>query len=182
MTARRETIGAPVGTGPSKRSRRRWPWALLVLGLVASLAAWPTSVQAQSTLSDREAIMELKAEFLRSVDQKDWVVVRGLLADGVMVDFSVDGEGTFSDADSFVAALQQNAVTVHQGHMPEINVSSPTYATGVWAIEDLRQVPNGSGGFLERHGYGHHFDSYTKDSGEWKIASITLSRLRVDAG
>ena len=42
--------------------------------------------------------------------------------------------------------------------MPEIEITSPTPATGVWAMEDMLRWPNGT----EMHGYGHYYETYEK--------------------
>ena len=67
-------------------------------------------------------------------------------------------------------------VTVHHGHMPEIEVTSPTTATGVWAMEDRLRWPDGS----ELLGFGHYHEAYEKVDGSWRIKSSTLTRLRMD--
>jgi hypothetical protein len=84
-----------------------------------------------------------------------------------------------SGADEFMAFLRETlaeVVTVHHGHMPEIEITSPTTATGVWAMEDMLRWPNGE----ELHGYGHYHDTYVKTGADWRIASTTLTRLRAD--
>jgi hypothetical protein len=60
--------------------------------------------------------------------------------------------------------------------MPEIELTSATTATGVWAMEDMLRWPNG----MELHGYGHYHETYEKSDGRWRIRSTTLTRLRVD--
>lgn len=72
-------------------------------------------------------------------------------------------------------------VTVHHGHTPEIELTSATTATGVWAMEDHRRFPDGSG-TAEMHGYGHDHDTDVEPDGRWLIATQRLTRLRVDAG
>jgi hypothetical protein len=82
-------------------------------------------------------------------------------------------------ADDFMAFLREtlaDVVTVHHGHMPEIELTSPTTATGIWAMEDMLRWPDGT----ELHGYGHYHESYEKADGAWRIAASTLTRLRMD--
>ena len=64
--------------------------------------------------------------------------------------------------------------TVHHGHMPEIDVTSETTATGVWAMEDIVETP---GDIL--HGYGHYWETYRKVDGKWLIETLHLTRTRV---
>jgi hypothetical protein len=52
-----------------------------------------------------------------------------------------------------------SAVTVHHGHMPEIELTSNGDATGTWAMEDELWFPDGSP-VLHVHGYGHYHETY----------------------
>ena len=67
-------------------------------------------------------------------------------------------------------------ITVHHGHTPEIEVTSPTTAVGIWALQDLLIWPSG----MRLEGYGHYHETYAKVDGEWRIASSTLTRLHMD--
>jgi hypothetical protein len=67
-------------------------------------------------------------------------------------------------------------ITVHHGHMPEIELTSPTTATGIWAMEDHLWWPAGSP-ITSLHGYGHYHETYRKSSEGWRIATLTLTRL-----
>ena len=49
-----------------------------------------------------------------------------------------------------VSVALAQAVTVHHGHMPEIELTSPITATGIWAMFDIVQSPR-----LNFRGYGH---------------------------
>ena len=62
--------------------------------------------------------------------------------------------------------------------MPEITLTSPTEATGIWAMMDYveREGPNPR----RIIGYGHYHETYRKEVGDWKISSKRLVRLRVD--
>ena len=82
-------------------------------------------------------------------------------------------------ADACIAFLQRaigDVITVHHGHMPEIGLTSPTTATGIWAMEDMLRWPDGR----ELHGYGHYEESYEKVDGAWRIKTLKLTRLRMD--
>jgi len=76
----------------------------------------------------------------------------------------------------FLIANIGEVTTVHHGHMPEIELTSPTTATGTWAMEDELWWPEG-GPIRYMHGYGHYHETYRKDDGTWRIASLTLTRL-----
>ena len=55
-------------------------------------------------------------------------------------------------------------------------MTSPTTATGIWALQDLLIWPNGRG----CDGYGHYHETYEKVDGEWRIASSKLTSLHMD--
>jgi len=126
-----------------------------------------------------EAIKQLKARYFRTMDTKDWAGMRDVFADDVVVDTTDSGGNVISGADEFMAFLQpvlQDVVTVHHGHMPEIELTSPTTARGVWAMEDMLRYPDGN----EMHGYGHYHETYELADDAWRIRTLTLTRLRTD--
>jgi uncharacterized protein (TIGR02246 family) len=129
-------------------------------------------------MDDLEAIKTLKARYFRTMDTKDWAGMRRLFTDDLVIDTSEAGGDTITGADEFLTFLVpmlSDVVTVHHGHMPEIEVSGAT-ATGIWAMEDNLRFADGS----ELRGYGHYHETYQKHDGTWRIASSKLTRLRVD--
>jgi hypothetical protein len=131
------------------------------------------------TVDDVEAIKRLKARYFRTMDTKDWDGMRQVFAADVVMDTTESGGGVVHGADEFMTFLRAqigDVVTVHHGHMPEIELTSATTATGVWALEDLLRWPDGS----EMQGFGHYHETYEKVDGEWRITSSTLTRLRMD--
>jgi hypothetical protein len=133
-------------------------------------------------VDDIEAIKQLKARYFRLMDTKDWDGFRGLFTPDVHVDVSGDGAGEYHGVDSFMEMLEptlNGVVTVHHGHMPEIELTSATTATGVWAMEDHLRWPAGES-IGELHGYGHYHETYVKLDDGWRISSTKLTRLRLD--
>ena len=131
-------------------------------------------------MDDIEAIRQLKARYFRTMDTKDWAGMRQVFADDVVMDTSEAGGSLIHGADEFMAFLEGalgGATTVHQGHMPEIELTSATTATGIWALNDIVIFPNG----MRLDGYGHYHETYRKNpSGRWQIASLLLTRIRID--
>ena len=126
-----------------------------------------------------EAIRRLKARYFRSMDTKDWNGMREVFTDDVVIDTAEAGGQVARGADDFMAFLREalgDAVTVHQGHMPEIDLTSETTATGIWALNDIIIWSSG----MRLDGYGHYHETYEKVDGEWKIASSRLTRLHMD--
>jgi len=63
--------------------------------------------------------------------------------------------------------------------MPEIEITGPDTATGIWAMFDYVEFPSEQAPVGLR-GYGHYHEHYRKLDGAWYIASMRLARLRVD--
>lgn len=130
-------------------------------------------------MDDVEAIRRLKARYFRTMDTKDWADMRAVFTDDVVIDTTDSGGGVVTGADAFMDFLREtlaDVVTVHHGHMPEIEVTSPTTATGIWALEDRLRWPDGS----ELVGFGHYHEAYERVDGVWRIKSSRLTRLRMD--
>jgi len=135
----------------------------------------PSDVQ---QLLDIEAIKQLKARYFRLMDLKqwdDWAMV--FATDCVMEvpEAEMVNTGRAEIVTSVSGALV-GARTCHHGHMPEIEITSATTATGIWSMEDMLRWPDGT----EMHGYGHYLETYERVDGEWRIATSTLTRLRTD--
>ena len=136
-----------------------------------------------------EEIKALKARYFRCMDEKDWPGLQAVFAPDVVCDFR-DSTGTRDEsllthgAALYVknlAPILQNIVTTHHGHMPEIEITSPTTAKAIWAMEDLLWVQEGAPvPYKTMRGFGHYHETYEKRNGAWEIKTIRLSRLRVD--
>lgn len=135
-----------------------------------------------------EEIKALKARYFRCMDTKDWDAFANVFTDDASID--VSGEMRANSADdgiirgrneiaTFVRAAIHDLTTVHHGHMPEIEMISATRASGVWAMEDMLRWPAGAP-IRSLHGYGHYHDTYEKSRDTWLIATLRLTRLRVD--
>lgn len=130
-------------------------------------------------MDDIESIKQLKGRYCRLMDTKDWSGFRRLFCDDVTMDTTESGGNVITGADDFLSFLTQvigDAVTVHHCHTPEIELTSTTTATGIWAMEDMLRFADGT----ELHGYGHYHETYRKGDGGWQIASSKLTRLRRD--
>jgi hypothetical protein len=136
-----------------------------------------------------EDIKQLKARYFRCMDTKDWNGFRDVFTVDARLDTSAEMPPS-DDPDAgivvgneaiaaFVRSSVDEVVTVHHGHMPEIAITSPTTATGIWSMEDMLRWPEGSP-INEMHGYGHYLETYEKVDGSWLIATLELTRLRRD--
>jgi ketosteroid isomerase-like protein len=130
-------------------------------------------------MDDIEAIKQLKGRYCRTMDTKDWAAMRQVFTDDVVMDTTASGGNVTAGADVFLEFLVGSigdVITVHHCHTPEIDVTSSTTASGIWAMEDMLRWPDGS----ELHGYGHYHETYEKLSDGWRIKTSTLTRLRMD--
>jgi hypothetical protein len=59
-------------------------------------------------------------------------------------------------------------------HQPEIELTSPTTATGVWALDDIVIETEAK---LTIRGAAFYHDEYVKIGGQWKIKSTGYQRL-----
>jgi len=130
-------------------------------------------------MDDIEQIRQLKARYFRTMDAKDWDGMRQVFTDDLLMDTTGAGGRVTTSADEFMAILRETldgTITVHQGHMPEIELTSATTATGIWALNDIVIWPNG----VRLDGYGHYHETYEKGPDGWRIKSSTLTRLHAD--
>lgn len=133
-----------------------------------------------------EEIKQVKARYYRCMDTKDWAGFAAVFAPDATVDFTPEGgnpnEWTPAGAANilaFVRKVLDRALTVHHGHMPEIEITSPTTARAIFAMEDLIWWPEGSRR-KTLHGWGHYHETYEKIGGKWLIKTLRLTRLRVE--
>ena len=74
-----------------------------------------------------------------------------------------------------VTRALSKGISMHHGHMPEIEITSPTTARGIWAMFDYLRFST----FIFK-GYGHYEEAYVKEANGWKIKSVLLTRLHCD--
>lgn len=131
-----------------------------------------------------ERIQQLKARYFRLMDEKRWDEWRDVFTEDVVIDTSDDAPGmepivgrdTFVD---FLAPMLEGVITCHHGHTPEIEITGPATATGVWAMEDHLVWPP-EAGMGELRGSGWYHEQYRRGvDGQWRIESMTLRRIHV---
>jgi hypothetical protein len=138
-------------------------------------------------VDDQLAIATLKARYFRLLDTKDWAGWRELFTDDL--EFYMDVDSLLptdaapitvggDDFVEYVSKLLTTAVTVHQGHMPEITFTDERTASGVWAMFDWvdNLAENDS-----IQGFGHYHENYLKGpDNRWRIQRLHLTRIRID--
>jgi hypothetical protein len=146
-----------------------------------------------------EDIRQLKARYWRCMDTKDWEGLAQVFAPDAVFDLSqvnsvrhpITGEWTPLPGDEsavyrgHAAVLKMirdsvaRLVTVHHGHMGEIEITSETTARAIWAMEDLiHNVPGEPRMFM--HGFGHYHDTYVRLDRGWAIQTTRITRLYLE--
>lgn len=147
------------------------------------------------SLVNLEAIRNLKSRYLGAVDTKDWTAMKEIFTEDAIIDFS--GEDQYhvghhgmtiehlnpvktvvrggNEAAIRIAKAVDGIVTVHQGHDPQLTLTSPLTAKGKWTLYDQLDY-----GDEVMHGFGHYHETYLLKDGRWQISSLLLTRIKVD--
>jgi SnoaL-like domain len=131
-----------------------------------------------------EDIRCLKARYFRFMDTKQWDQLPALFTPDMKV--LTPGGAVYMDSGrAFAASLKrslENSVSVHQGFMGEIEIIDEQNATGIWAMQDVIewQDRHPVQGWKSIIGRGHYHETYRKADGAWRIATLTLTRLRLE--
>lgn len=137
------------------------------------------------TLLAIEAIKVVKARYFRFVDMKDWDGLRSIFTPDAQLEVPEAGTGV-NDLDTaleFFKAALEGAVSVHFGHMPEIEIEGPGNARAIWPMDDrIYWSPERASvlGYTQLRGFGHYHETYEKRDGEWKIKTLRLTRMRLN--
>ena len=131
-----------------------------------------------------EDIRSLKARYFRYMDTKQFDRLPELFAADLRV-LTPAGEVHIEGGAAFAASLKhslEHSVSVHQGFMEEIEIIDPLNATGIWAMQDAIEWADKHPvqGWKSISGRGHYHETYRKIDGTWRIATLTLTRLRLD--
>jgi hypothetical protein len=127
-----------------------------------------------------QAIKTLKAKRIRALDTKDWALYEALHAED---HFSHnEGEprwdGTKANTARLAKMLHAGIVTVHHAHTPEIELTAPDQAAGIWAMEDNLYWRQGGQDHWLR-GFGFYHETYARRGGAWLFTSRQLRRTKV---
>ncbi len=139
------------------------------------------------SLVDIAEIRELKARYCRLLDTEQWDRWAELFTPDVVIDISDElkqgmGEPLIHGRDAFVSQtrrIMSGSISIHQVHEPEIELTSPTTATGIWPMSDRTEFPDGidaPGPFRLVEGLGYYHETYEKRDGRWLITSSKLVR------
>jgi hypothetical protein len=140
-----------------------------------------------------EEIKQLKARYFRSIDTKDFDNLRMVFARDATFDSSealrdpilgtppeFEEPLNVSGLEEIVANISEALKTgqsVHQGHTPEIELTSDTTTRGIVPFEDMLVSEA-----LSFRGYGYYHETYERNNGDWRIKTSVTRRLLVING
>jgi hypothetical protein len=126
------------------------------------------------------ALSAAKARYCRMLDTKDWAGYAALLTEDFVLDVSEGSQvPVITGRDAAVKQIQSSiltAKTVHQVHSPEIELNGDE-AHVIWALQD-RVIWGPDRPSIT--GYGHYHERWIRRNGDWKLASLRLTRLHID--
>lgn len=144
------------------------------------------------TLEDLEAIRRLKARYFRFVDTKQWERWGELFTEDAILDVPINRPEPLRGRAAITDRVRRGLlemITVHHGHMPEIELDGPDRAYGIWPMYDqllgttneLTAGPETPGFGPRYEGFGHYVEHYVRgDDGAWRIARSELRRLHLE--
>jgi bile-acid 7alpha-dehydratase len=128
-------------------------------------------------MEDIEAIKKLKAKYFRCVDKKLWEEMETVLTEDAVADYGM-GIELLQGRKEIIEFLKKNLdrdsmISVHQGHNPEIEITSDTTARGVWVLNDRLIIQT----IATLNGWRYYEDEYVKVNGEWKKKSTKIANI-----
>lgn len=131
-----------------------------------------------SDWEDLEAIKRLKYKYLRCLDQKRWAELAECFSEDATSAYS-GGKFSFEGRDAIMGFLEKamgadSFLSSHTVHHPEIKFTSPTTATGTWALTDVVIETKAN---ITIRGSAFYRDEYVKLDGAWKIRSTGYERI-----
>jgi hypothetical protein len=140
-----------------------------------------TSIQRLVAYHD---IAQVKYRYMRALDTQDWELMRGCFSQDARAWYS-SGKYITEGRDAIVDLLKTlvptgSFVGSHIALHPELELSGPDRATGVWRLQDIVHfLDNRSSydNFEIMTGAGYYYDSYIKIEGKWLISSTGYERI-----
>ncbi len=129
-------------------------------------------------LVEIEQIHQLKYRYVRFIDQKRWDDLAALFTADATASYG-GGAVQLSGREAIMEFLtgtmsDESMLTSHKVHQPEITLTGPDEATGIWALDDivilgeLRMTVRGS---------SFYDDRYVRQDGAWRIAHTSYKRM-----
>jgi len=130
-------------------------------------------------LEDIEQIKRLKYRYCRCIDTANVKELAELFTEDASIcyvggSYKFEAQGRDKICEAIGFAFHSQAIAFHHVNHPEIDLVSPTEATGTWYLKDW---------FLDlKHkiitdGSALYKDNYVKQNGKWLIKRATYSRI-----
>ena len=128
-------------------------------------------------LAEIEAIKRLKYKYLRCLDQKLWDELAECFVENATSAYG-GGKYSFEGRDAILEFLRDamgadTFLSSHRVHHPEIDLTSKTTATAIWALEDVVIDTKWE---ITIRGAAFYEDEYLKEGGVWKIQHTGYKR------
>lgn len=142
-----------------------------------------------------EEIKQAKARYFRGVDTSDAELVRGVLAEDCVLDYMGCCTDPATGRDFFPAMnvvmrgaaswssegfAKMGIVSAHHGYNFDVTFTSDTTAAVVLAMTDRMFRASGEP-WARLTGHGYYHETYEKIGGRWKLKTLRIARLRVEA-
>ncbi len=130
-------------------------------------------------LLDIESIKRVKHAYFRCIDTGNFEELATLFHPDVSVHFRGGTyEWKLKGRDEYIASIAQSfharSLGHHNGHHPEIEILSPTEATGIWYLADQMWILD-QGNYTT--GTAIYWDRYEKVDGRWLVRDSQYERL-----
>jgi hypothetical protein len=131
------------------------------------------------SLSDLEAIKQLRARYCRFVDTHDWAAWSALLTEDYRLETELGALEGREAIVSFVSAALDATSSVHQAFAPDLVITGRGTATGIWGYEDRTVFPAEPEPVVLR-GYGYLEEEYVRTDAGWRVRSTVETRLQAE--
>ena len=123
------------------------------------------------------ALSQAKARYCYTLDSRDWDGFGDLMTEDIELDVSDGNTGVpvivgRDNAVEMIRSSLTNARSAHQVHTPLMEIDGDE-ARVIWAMQDRVVWENGPA----LTGYGHYHERWIRRGGDWKLASLRLTRL-----
>jgi uncharacterized protein (TIGR02246 family) len=128
-------------------------------------------------LQEIYAIQRLKHRYLRCLDQKRWDELATCFTEDATCAYG-DGKYSYQGRDAIIEFLRTamgapSFLSSHRATHPEIDLTSPTTATGIWALDDVVIETQAQ---ITIRGAAFYYDEYVKQDGTWRLRSTGYKR------
>jgi hypothetical protein len=129
-------------------------------------------------LVEIERIRQLKYRYVRLLDLKEWDEMAGLFVDDATAWYG-GGAHSLTGRDEIMGFLRStmsstSVLSSHKVHQPEITLTGPDTARGIWALDDVVILGDAS---LVVRGASYYDDRYVVGGGEWRIQHTGYRRV-----